>query len=121
MDKILGMKPAKNGGISYQILWQDGSKPWEPEDNADDEFVDEFEEQAQAEAYKGDAINVAPRSRKAIVDGFENRGAQQSLRPAPSSSLSTSTHRIHCLASTPPHHHRVSLPSPACMQRRAVA
>ena len=121
VDKILGMKPAKNGGILYQILWQDGSKSWEPEDNVmDDDLVDEFEEQAQAEAYKGDAINVGSEVEvKANADGFENSWSAAVIKKKAGAKFIVeyvhSPH--HCLASPLPHHlTRVSLPhlQPAC-------
>ena len=44
VDKILAVKSNAKGVLVYQILWMDGSKSWEPEDNVmDDDLVDEFE------------------------------------------------------------------------------
>ena len=74
VDKILGMKANAKGGLLYQILWVDGSKSWEPEDNVmDDDLVDDFEAAAQKEAYASDEIKAGSEVEvKNIVDGYEN-------------------------------------------------
>ena len=37
VDKILAVKSNSKGGLLYQILWVDGTKTWEPEDNVMDD------------------------------------------------------------------------------------
>lgn len=74
VDKILAMKANAKGGLLYQILWQDGTKSWEPEDNImDDDLVDDFEAAEQARAYSTDEIGVGSEVEvKNLIDGFEN-------------------------------------------------
>lgn len=82
VDKILAMKPGKGGGLSYQILWQDGTKSWEPEDNVmDDDLVDEFEEEEQAKAYSSEKISVGDEVEvKNVIDGFENSWSEAVIK-----------------------------------------
>lgn len=73
VDKILGMR-AKSSGVQYFILWEDGTKTWEPEDNVmDDDLVDEFEEGEQIKVYGSATLSVGSEVEvKNVDDGFEN-------------------------------------------------
>mmetsp|Transcript_45104 Transcript_45104/g.118280 ORF Transcript_45104/g.118280 Transcript_45104/m.118280 type:complete len:328 (-) Transcript_45104:369-1352(-) len=81
VDKILAVKANAKGILVYQILWMDGSKTWEPEDNVmDDDLVDEFEAEEQAKAYSGDDIKVGSNVEvKNVVDGFENSWSEATV------------------------------------------
>jgi len=74
VDKILAVKVNAKGGLMYQILWEDGSSSWEPEDNVmDDDLVDEFEAAEQAKAYSSHDIAVGSEVEvKNVDEGFEN-------------------------------------------------
>jgi len=74
VEKILAVKANVKGGLVYHILWADGTKSWEPEDNVmDDDLVDEFEAAEQKKAYSEDDIKVGSEVEvKNVDEGFEN-------------------------------------------------
>ena len=81
VDKILAVKSNSKGGLLYQILWVDGTKTWEPEDNVmDDDLVDAFEAAEQAKAYAEDDIKVGSEVEvKNVEEGFENSWAEATV------------------------------------------
>jgi len=74
VDKIVGMRYRTKGGVQYCILWKDGSKSWEKEDNVlDDDLIDEYEQEEQMKVYGEASISVGTEVEvKNVDEGFAN-------------------------------------------------